>query len=190
MKKIVFATRNPEKVKEAKRVLREFGIGVEQARIELPEPKEMGQKEIVLEKANAAARELGRTCVVEDTALYFEAFPLFPGVQPKFVAKTLAWSGIKKLLHGTGAGAKFVALLAFAEPGKKPVLFEGDCAGRILLGKEIADEKFRKEDFPYDFVFSPEGEKRVFAEMSEAEKDFFSHRAKAFRKLGTWLSKK
>jgi len=43
--------------------------------------------------------------------------------------------------------------------------------------------------FGYDPIFIPdEGDGRTFGEMSEEEKNAISHRARAFRSLGAWLT--
>jgi XTP/dITP diphosphohydrolase len=59
---------------------------------------------------------------------------------------------------------------------------EGICNGRIIL------ERRGTQGFGYDPVFIPQGSDKTFGEMDLAEKDLFSHRAKATEKLVAFLS--
>ena len=40
---------------------------------------------------------------------------------------------------------------------------------------------------PYEKIFIPNGFKKAVVEMTQAEKNAISHRAKATKKLGEWL---
>ncbi|HWY77736.1 MAG TPA: non-canonical purine NTP pyrophosphatase [Verrucomicrobiae bacterium] len=86
-------------------------------------------------------------------------------------------------------------LIASAREGASPVcaadgfeieteLFEGVCEGRIALAPNGAG------GFGYDPLFIPEGRQQSFAELGEATKNLFSHRARALAKLRDWFSKR
>jgi len=60
-------------------------------------------------------------------------------------------------------------------------MFEGTVNGRIIK------EKRGTGGFGYDPVFVPDGYNLTFAEMSLAEKNKISHRARAFEKLKEFL---
>jgi XTP/dITP diphosphohydrolase len=77
--------------------------------------------------------------------------------------------------------ALFRCVVAFAAPDGRTRLFEGRCPGRIVT--EIRG----KNGFGYDPVFRPSGAGKTFAELSLAEKNRLSHRAKAFKKAAAWL---
>jgi XTP/dITP diphosphohydrolase len=64
---------------------------------------------------------------------------------------------------------------------EKELFFEGVCKGRI------AEQVSGKKGFGYDPVFIPEGATRCFAEMELEEKNFYSHRRKAFDQLKHYL---
>jgi XTP/dITP diphosphohydrolase len=66
----------------------------------------------------------------------------------------------------------------------KETLFEGICEGKII------NEKKGSLGFGYDPVFVPDGATKTFAEMGLEEKNKFSHRTKAARKLVAFLSER
>ena len=65
--------------------------------------------------------------------------------------------------------------------GDQEYIFEGSIEGRIT------ESPAGSHGFGYDPVFIPEGEQRTFAEMSLEEKNRFSHRSNAVRKLSDFL---
>jgi XTP/dITP diphosphohydrolase len=62
--------------------------------------------------------------------------------------------------------------------------FEGECSGQIL------SKQRGSAGFGYDPIFVPDGSTLSFAEMSSAEKNLFSHREKAVRKMLSFLQSK
>ena len=66
--------------------------------------------------------------------------------------------------------------------GGKEKQFEGICQGKIL--KTAVGEK----GFGYDAVFMPDGGNKSFAEMETEEKNLYSHRKKAMKKLIEFLN--
>jgi XTP/dITP diphosphohydrolase len=78
-------------------------------------------------------------------------------------------------------GAHFFCVLIVCGPGGAEHVFEGRIDGRLL------HEPRGGSGFGYDPLFVPEGETRSYAEMSDAEKNAISHRARAWAKLAEWL---
>jgi XTP/dITP diphosphohydrolase len=62
-------------------------------------------------------------------------------------------------------------------PDGREVVAEGVLAGTI------SESPRGTQGFGYDPVFVPEGESRTYAELSDAEKNAISHRARAVRAL-------
>ncbi|OIO25063.1 hypothetical protein AUJ14_04920 [Candidatus Micrarchaeota archaeon CG1_02_55_22] len=180
---LLFATTNEGKVIEAVRVLSSFGVSVEHAAVDVPEPKTLDLEETIRAKAEIAFNLVGEPVVVEDTGLFLDAYPNFPGTYTKYSVQTIGLPGILKLLEGKPRGAEFRTAVALAS-ADGVFVFWGSVRGTI--SESFAGDSHVK--LPFDSVFIPEGSAKTFAEMG-AEKDADSHRARAFRALGEWLSK-
>ena len=126
-------------------------------------------------------------CFSEDSGLEVKALNGEPGV------KSARYAGdgrsndknIDKLLANlegkTDRSARFRTVISLILDGQE-TLFEGICNGRIT------DQRKGTQGFGYDPVFLPDGTDKTFGEMDLAEKDQFSHRAKATQKLVVFLS--
>jgi XTP/dITP diphosphohydrolase len=57
-----------------------------------------------------------------------------------------------------------------------------------VLEGTITEAPRGEQGFGYDPVFQPAGETRTYAELSDAEKNAISHRARAVRALGGLLA--
>src|SRR5262249_25500138 len=73
--------------------------------------------------------------------------------------------------------ARFVTVCVAAWPDGREVSAEG------VLEGEIAAAPRGLNGFGYDPVFIPEGETRTYAQLTDAEKNSISHRARAVRAL-------
>jgi XTP/dITP diphosphohydrolase len=139
--------------------------------------------DIVRQAARRMADEIKKPVAVEDTGLFFTAWPGFPGALPKFVWQTIGYKGIFKLLEGTDRGAYFRTVLGWCQPGEEPHLFSAVMRGEIT--KKVYNKN--REVMPYDRIFIPVGEKVTISDMTMEKKNSFSQRGKVFRKLGKWL---
>lgn len=181
--KIYFVTTNKHKFQEAKDVLSEYPIILEQLNLEYEENHDQSMEEIVRTASKKLANRLNKPIILEDTGLFFEAYNNFPGALPKFVFNTLGYKGIFKLLEGGSKRAFFRTIAAFCEPGKEPVLFEGIMKGKMTRKVHNLD----KDAMPYDRIFIPEGKDKTISDMTLKEKNSFSQRAEAFRKFGEFI---
>ena len=187
--KIVFATNNPNKLKEIQ-ALMPSGIDI----ISL---KEIGCTEDIPEtgntleanafqKARYLKEKYGYDCFADDTGLEVEALNGAPGVYSARYAgsKRSAEDNMAKILTELNGNknrkAQFRTAIALILNGEEQ-LFEGFVEGRISEAKQGA------EGFGYDPIFLPENETRSFAEMSLEEKGAISHRGRAIRKLVVFL---
>ena len=197
---LLFATTNPNKLREARAILGALGIEVsslETHSSEIAEPVEDGltfeaNAEI---KARYYARELGQRCLAEDSGLEVDALGGAPGV---YSARYAGSSGSReerdranneKLLRvaaGVADGlrqARFICALCVADPDGRIVArargtFEG------LLGREPRGAG----GFGYDpLLFLPDVG-CTSAELSASEKHKRSHRGLALRRLVAELS--
>jgi len=185
MRKIIFVSSNPGKIEEVSKHLKNFGIEVVGKVLELPEVSSDDQEKVAKEKSKHAARVVGKPVITEDTGLYFDAYKNFPGTHPKFIFESIGYEGIFKLLQGKVRKASFKTMVSYCEPGKEPKVFAGICKGTIT--SEAKGESHPR--LPYDSIFIPDGDTRVFAEMTKEEKAKYSHRAKAIEKFAKWFNK-
>lgn len=181
--KVYLATGNRHKVREVRQIMSAFGIDVIQLKIEKEEHAGMGLKETARRNAKIFAETTGRPVMVDDTGVFFSAYPGFPGSNPKMVYDGIGYDGIFRLLRGKDRSARFETVVGFARPNKKAVTFKGVLRGRIATN---VYDKY-KDVLPYERIFIPAGQKKTTSQMSRDEKNSISHRARAFRKLGEHL---
>jgi len=185
MEKIYFVTTNKHKAEEAAAVMKGFDIEVEQIDMEYEENHDESLEQIAISAAKKLAGELKKPIVVEDTGLFFRAWPGFPGALPKFVFNTLGYKGIFKLLAGVDRAAYFQTVLAYCGPNGKPITFSDTMEGEIT--EQVFNED--KDAMPYDRIFIPDGERKTISDMTIAKKNSFSQRGKAFCQLGEYLTR-
>ncbi len=189
-KQLVFATNNPNKVAEIKNVLgsqfeiislKDAGIT-----IDIPEPYNT-LEENARTKSKTIFELTGKDCFSEDTGLFVDALNGAPGVQSARYAGEQATNqdNIQKLLNQlTGIEkrtARFRTVISLMQNGTEQQ-FEGICEG-IILSAPIGEK-----GFGYDALFIPEGSTKSFAQMETGEKNIYSHRKKAVKKLIDFLN--
>lgn len=189
---LIFATNNNHKIQEVRSLLnysftlitlKEAGID-----ITIDEPHDT-LWENALEKSRTIYLITGSDCFSEDTGLEVEALEGAPGVHTARYAGITATADqhMEKLLTAlrthTNRAAQFRTVISLIEKDKE-LFFEGVCKGHI------AEQLSGKKGFGYDPIFIPEGATRCFAEMELEEKNFYSHRRKAFEQLKHYLLSK
>ncbi|MFH0835627.1 MAG: non-canonical purine NTP pyrophosphatase [Candidatus Micrarchaeota archaeon] len=183
--KIKFVSKNHGKHAQVSRVLESHGFQVEIVAEELREPKTLKQRETVLEKAKQAL-ELGVKPLfcVEDTGLFLDAYPDFPGTYTKFASKTIENKGFQKLLEGEDRGARFVVMVGLVVDAERdPFYFDGAVKGRIVE----RDLEFGSDPLPYNQIFVPDGETRTYSEIPFDERIKTGPRDIAYGKMAIWL---
>ncbi|GEP96219.1 RdgB/HAM1 family non-canonical purine NTP pyrophosphatase [Chitinophaga cymbidii] len=186
---LVFATNNDNKVNEIRSMLgdafqiitlREAGID-----IDIPEPHDTLEAN-AREKSETIFRMTGRNSFSEDTGLEIDALNGEPGVLSARYAgeQKSADDNIAKVLqlleNRTDRKARFRTVISLILDGQEHQ-FEGVAEGVILTARKGG------KGFGYDPIFQPEGSGKAFAEMDMAEKNQYSHRGKALRKLIDFL---
>jgi XTP/dITP diphosphohydrolase len=141
------------------------------------------------QKAEYVRQHYGVACFADDTGLEVTALNGEPGVYSARYAgpQRRAEDNVAKLLqelHGaTDRSARFRTVVALAGADGSMHEFAGEVMGRII------EEACGARGFGYDPVFVPdEGDGRTFAEMSGAEKNRISHRARAVAGLVAFLT--
>jgi XTP/dITP diphosphohydrolase len=186
---LIFATNNQNKVIEVRSILNgqfkiktlsEAGIN-----IDIPEPFDTIE-ENAIEKARVIFNLTKENCFAEDTGLETEALNGEPGVKSaRYASEERSFEkNIDKLLHKlenkVNRKAQFKTVICLILDGKE-ILFDGICNGTIIA------ERKGNSGFGYDPVFIPDGADKTFAEMTMEEKNIFSHRNKAIKKLTQYL---
>lgn len=181
--KLYFITGNKHKIREASLALSEYGI------VLTPPPRRVAKIEvqsdslsiIALTAARHAYLELQAPLVAEDAGLFIDALKGFPGPYSNYAYRTIGNQGILKLMEREDRRtAYFLSAVACICPPYEEV-FTGRVDG-IIVG-----EPRGSGGFGFDPIFKPLGSSKTFAEMSVEEKNKYSHRARAFRRLGAWL---
>ena len=187
--KIVFATNNPNKLKEIQSLMH--------AGIEIISLKDIGCTEDIPEtgetleanafqKARYLKEQYGYDCFADDTGLEVEALNGAPGVYsaryagPERSAEANMAKILTELDGKENRKAQFRTAVALILNGKEQ-LFEGKVEGHI------SETKQGEEGFGYDPIFLPKNYQRSFAQMSMDEKGTISHRGRAVRKLVDFL---
>ena len=185
MKKLLFATSNDDKVREANLAVKPFGLQLEHARVDVDEIKDLDIFKVAERKALDTYEQLQKPVVVEDTGIFFEQFKGFPGTYSKFAIMTLGVANTVKVLEGHSKKAYFSTVACYAD-GKQTKCFEGKTPGEVVLQARGSSPA----KLPYDSYFIPAGKAQTYAEMGVVAKDALSHRAGAFRKFAAWYCKK
>lgn len=191
MRKIVFATGNSGKLREASEILGEGFQLVPLTEIGITEDiPETGDtlRENSLQKAQYVFDHCGCDCFADDTGLEVDALDGAPGVY------TARYAGddkdfnknMDKVLYelervGGTRRARFKSVITLFIDGE-PHFFEGTLEG------EIAHEKSGNGGFGYDPIFiADEYPGQTLADISEEQKNDISHRGKALRAMAQWL---
>lgn len=190
--KIVFATGNLGKLREASEILGEGFELVSLADVGITEDiPETGEtlRENSLQKAQYVLEHCGCDCFADDTGLEVDALGGAPGVYTARYAgddKDFNKNMDKVLqelhgLEGEARRARFKSVITLMLDGE-PHFFEGTLEGII------ADEKSGNGGFGYDPIFiADEFPGQTLADISEDQKNDISHRGKALRTMAQWL---
>lgn len=196
MLEVVLATRNQGKIKEIAAYLKDEEIRI-YSLDDFPrtaEVKEDGKtfRENALKKARHVANSTGKLTLADDSGLEVDALGGKPGVLSARYAGEKATDDEKnkKLLDALNGlplerrGASFRCVFALVEPSGHEVIIEEACRG------VIAPERRGDRGFGYDPLFFFPPLQRTFAELTAEEKNVFSHRGKALRRLREILKHK
>ena len=193
--KLVFATGNPGKLREAAEILGEGFELVTPAQVGIPEdiPEDGNTlRDNSRQKADYIYEKTGLDCFADDTGLEVDILGGAPGVETARYAgpQKNPSDNIEKLLAEMARqekesgqilrGARFRTSVTLILGGKH-YYFDG------IMEGEIARQRHGEGGFGYDPVFIPEGYAVTAAELSEEEKNAISHRGKALRAMAQFL---
>ena len=182
MTTVIVATGNPGKLAELKDYLNELNwtLALKPEEIEV---EETGATFIENARLKASEVAIATNCwaIADDSGLSVMALGGAPGVYSARYGDSDA-GRINRVLQELGdetdRRAEFVCAIALSRPDGKIVLeTEGRCPGSILRAGQGAG------GFGYDPIFFVTAQGKTFAQMSNAEKERFSHRGIAFDQL-------
>jgi XTP/dITP diphosphohydrolase len=186
---LLLATHNEHKRRELLRLLPGFQVDLLPDEVVLPPEDGDTFAENALGKARAAAAATGRASIADDSGIEAAALDGAPGVRSARYAGEHASDeeNLFKLLAEapTGSALAYVCALAYVDPvAGVECVFEGRCTGRL------AERPRGERGFGYDPAFLPDDEPGdvTMAELSDERKDEISHRGRAVRALGEWLT--
>ncbi len=199
--KIIFASANPGKIREAAEILgpdyeivSPASLGITE---EIPETGATLQ-ENSLQKARYLYERTGLPCFADDTGLEVDALGGAPGVH------TARYAGeghdfqanmdklLAELRDSPDRSARFRSVVTLIYKGERH-FFDGTLEGRIALSKSGCggfgyDPVFIPDEIPSpDGTVVPNDEGLTLAEIPEEDKNAISHRGKALRKMALFL---
>ncbi len=176
---VAFVTTNAGKFREARELLKPFGVRLRWVRQPLAEPQADDLETVARAKA-AAVRRVRGYVLVEDSGLFIDSLGGFPGVYSAHFLRLWGFGPVLQLLRRRPRGARFRAVAALRR-GRAVRLFVGEVQGRI------ARRAAGTHGFGYDPIFVPRGEHATFAELGPDVKNRLSHRARAMTRVGRFL---
>ncbi len=179
--KLVFATSNASKLREARMLL---GFDVVSRRMELDEVQSIHTEEVAAHKALQAYGKLKVPVMVEDTGLYINGLNGFPGALVKWLAAGMGYERICRIVDLCEDRSAYAETCVAFYDGKRVRTFIGRISGSIAASPR------GDRNFGWDYIFIPKGYTKTFAEMSLKEKNGISMRRAAFAKLRRFLAGK
>ena len=181
--KVVLASHNQKKMVEMKAILSQMEVEfVTQAQVEVElEPEETGTtfEENARIKAQAVMQATGLPAIADDSGLMVDALGGDPGVySARYGGPGLDDTGRWQLLLKNMAGesnraCKFVSVICCAFPDGGEVMARGECPGILAQGPS------GDGGFGYDPIFYLPQLGKTMAQLTPAEKNQISHRARA-----------
>lgn len=194
MKEIIVASTNEGKIKEIKAMLSEIGIDVKSIKDVFDKDidiEENGQtfRENALIKAQTICDLIHKPTLADDSGLEVDAMDGAPGIySARFMGHETSYDvknqAIIDTVKGKQRGARFVCAMALCVPNEEPILIEEYFNG------EIYDRIEGENGFGYDPIFYVPELGKTSASLTLEEKNQYSHRAKALKKLYQILKEK
>jgi XTP/dITP diphosphohydrolase len=187
-RELVVATGNPGKLREIRESLADLDVslvGLDAAgSVSFPAEGD-DYRTNALAKARAAAEQLGRAALADDSGLEVAGLGGGPGPRsaryggPGLDDRARASQLLEELAGRAGDArrARFVCFAALATPDGRSWSARGECEGAIAAAPSGSG------GFGYDPVFELPGGRGTLAELPAAEKNRISHRARALLAL-------
>lgn len=192
--RVVLGTRNEDKVREIKHILRSLPIQLLSLR-DFPEVGPVEEdgttfEENAIKKAMHVWQHTRMASLADDSGLEVKALRGMPGVMSaRFAGENASYQDnnrkLIRMLEGVSEEerkASFVCVAVLVTPKGKMVLQRGELTGVII------DESRGSGGFGYDPIFYIPRLKKTVSELGEDVKNTVSHRAKAFGALRDFIA--
>lgn len=182
---LTIVTWNNWKYRQISSLLEEV-ISCKQENIDLIEPQSNNMLFVSRNKAQQAFDMVWWPVVVDDSGIYFAAYPNFPGVFSKYMFETLWIQGLQRLFIGQpDTRARYQCVLSYMDDTlTEPKQFVGTVHGTVNFS--FLDQVQINPHLPFDAFFVPEWMEVVAALDMEHFQDTH-HRAKATKLCKEWL---
>ncbi len=192
--KIHLATGNAHKAREFQDLANASGLAIEIVPARMPAVEEdTGTFSGNARKKAVALQAIlppGSWVLADDSGVCVDALGGGPGVESAYFAGPQhdSAANLRKLIEvmrdvpAGWRGARFVCVLVLLGPDGREQNFEGRCEGTLALAPAGG------AGFGYDPIFVPAGFNRTYAQLTEAEKNQISHRARAWEQLSKDLA--
>lgn len=191
--KIVLATSNKDKVREIKEILGESVdiYTTDDFNIEKFEVDEDGEtlRENAYKKAKSLYDILKIPTLADDTGLFVKSLNLKPGVYShRYAGENPTYKDnrnklLDELKESDNRDAYFKTSVCFIDKDGKDYYFDGKIDG------EISEKEYGDKDFGYDQIFRVKEIGKTFGQMTDEEKNLYSHRSLALEKIKKFLLK-
>ncbi len=191
MKNLLFFSNNSKKILEVRNIFNNKEIKIYNLNTfkKIKEPDENGNSfaENAKIKSNFGLKNFKLACFADDSGICIKALKDKPGIKSKrFLEKFKNTKNafeyiITNVIKKNNDKAFFKTSICLSLKKNYHIVFEG-----IISGK-ISTEPKGLNGFGYDPIFIPDGYKKTFAEMTNAEKNRISHRKIALRKMESFL---
>jgi XTP/dITP diphosphohydrolase len=191
--KILLASNNKDKIREFREVFTPYEVEIlslKDLNINV-DPEENGTtfKENALIKAQTLCNMINKPTLADDSGLEVDAMDKAPGIySARFMGYDTSYDiknqAIIDAVEGKDRTARFVCAMALCIPGEEPILIEETFEGQIHTCIE------GENGFGYDPIFFVPELNKTSASLTLEEKNQYSHRAKALKKLYQILKEK
>jgi XTP/dITP diphosphohydrolase len=185
--KLLLATRNKDKIKEIRDILKDLNLEIVSASGIPGMPDVIEDRDTIegnsIKKAEECAIFSGMLTLADDTGLFVEALEGKPGVHAaRFAGENCTYKDnrdkmLNEMKENINRNAQFRTVVAFASPEGLIDTAQGKIDGTIT------ESEIGTGGFGYDPIFRADETGKTFGEMSEKKKNKISHRGKAFRNM-------
>ncbi len=178
-KDIIFITGNQHK---ADYLAKWLGMPIEHRKVDLDELQSLNLRTVVEHKVLHAYALVKQPVLVEDISLQFVGMGRLPGTLIKWFLEELGNEGLCKMANNLDSREVVATICYGLHDGQNMHFFEAHTEGTI------AEQPRGNQGFGWNPIFIPKGSHKTYGEMTEEERQPFSHRAEAVAQLKTFLA--